>query len=145
MNNCQHPFMLVDLDSVSDAVKLVSRSILTRQICLWLGDADSLGTLLEDIKKIDASPYLECSFKFHVEGFNKTISSKEQVIPSLFHLIQVSTPLFYLIQVIPSHFYLIQVIILPSYHCRLLHHSSILFRLKSLNSLPSWDVKERST
>lgn len=74
--------MLIELNSLEEARKLIRRSILTKDISLWLSDAESLDALLELVKLLPqevTQPYEDVTFKFHVEGFNRSISIKEQV------------------------------------------------------------------
>lgn len=74
--------MIIELESMEDARRLVRRTILTKDISLLLTEAECIEVLLENVRNLPEdvlSPYDDVSFKFHVEGYNRSISMKDQV------------------------------------------------------------------
>lgn len=76
------PFLIIELKSNADAIKLIKRSILVKEIAeLW-----ALGTtqeeMFDEMKKgpeKDRPIYKTCSFKFLVSSFGCSLSASEQI------------------------------------------------------------------
>ncbi|KAJ3345601.1 hypothetical protein HDU83_003901 [Entophlyctis luteolus] len=78
----QSPFLVVEMDSVDDAKKLLTRSILIKEIIELWAHADSLDALLEEVRAIPIeqhNQYLHKRFKFNVSVFGSTLTIAQQV------------------------------------------------------------------
>ncbi|KAJ3043779.1 hypothetical protein HDV00_004186 [Rhizophlyctis rosea] len=75
------PFMVIELPSVEDAVKLVSRAILVNNIYELWGEAATLDELKELVKQNPERNdlYRTCTFKFIVGGYGTTLAAEDQV------------------------------------------------------------------
>ncbi|KAJ3219911.1 hypothetical protein HDU67_008440 [Dinochytrium kinnereticum] len=76
------PFFFVKLRSREDAVKLITRSILIKEIIELWADANDFESLLKKVQNLPMEmrePYLTCSFKFLVTAFGSTLTVPEQV------------------------------------------------------------------
>ncbi|KAJ3071915.1 hypothetical protein HDU98_004629 [Podochytrium sp. JEL0797] len=78
----ESPFLVVSLKSAEDAKKLLTRSILIKEVIELWAEGETMDELIEQVKQIPLekhTPYLTSSFKFNVVVFGNTFSKPEQV------------------------------------------------------------------
>ncbi|KAJ2078855.1 hypothetical protein H4R24_004190 [Coemansia sp. RSA 988] len=75
------PFLLVEIESASQAAKLVRRGILVRSIVEYWGSGSTYDELFTEVRQQPERwlEYKSCSFKFTVEAFRKSLSQKEKI------------------------------------------------------------------
>ncbi|KAI9501122.1 hypothetical protein GGI25_005636 [Coemansia spiralis] len=75
------PILLIDVESPALAEKLVRRAILIRSISEYWGNGSTYDELFAEVKKTPErwQQYMQCSFKFSVEGFGRSLTQKEKV------------------------------------------------------------------
>lgn len=74
--------MIIQLSSIHDAKRLIARAILVKEIIALWADAPNLPDLLRVVKCESTHfypDYMDSSFKFHVEGYNKSITIEQQI------------------------------------------------------------------
>ena len=78
----ENPFLIVEIDSVENAAKLVSRAILIKEIIELYASEIEWKMLVERVKLLDKSYFeedLNSKFKFSVEAFGSTIPMQDQI------------------------------------------------------------------
>ncbi|KAJ1719398.1 hypothetical protein LPJ61_006314, partial [Coemansia biformis] len=75
------PFLVVELESVEQAAKLVQRGILVRSILEYWGSGATYGEVFDEVKQQPErwADYASCSFKFTVDSFGKSLTQAEKV------------------------------------------------------------------
>ncbi|KAJ2486366.1 hypothetical protein EV174_001164 [Coemansia sp. RSA 2320] len=77
----ESPFLVVHVESASQAAKLVRRGILVRHIIEYWGSGETYAEVFDEVKR-EPERWLEYkhkSFKFTVEGYGRTLAQKEKV------------------------------------------------------------------
>ncbi|KAJ3063417.1 hypothetical protein HDU98_000784 [Podochytrium sp. JEL0797] len=78
----ESPFLIVRMKSAKNAKKLLTRSILIKEVIELWAQGDTLDELLERVKEIPIEkhdPYLTCTFKYTVTVFGNTLTRAQQV------------------------------------------------------------------
>ncbi|KAJ1662118.1 hypothetical protein IW140_000803 [Coemansia sp. RSA 1813] len=77
----ESPILLVDIESVAKAEKLIRRAILIRSVSEYWGSGATYSELFAEVKKTPErwAEYMHRSFKFTVEGFGRSLTQKEKV------------------------------------------------------------------
>ncbi|KAI8811500.1 S-adenosyl-L-methionine-dependent methyltransferase [Cladochytrium replicatum] len=75
------PFVVIELPTVEDAKNLVRRSILVKSISEFWCTENTTDDLLSTVRSLTDKhqPYVNSSFKFHVEAYGRTLQTKDQV------------------------------------------------------------------
>jgi tRNA (guanine10-N2)-methyltransferase len=76
------PFLIIELNSNADAIKLIQRSILVKEIAELWASGNTQTEMFEEMKnghEKDRPMYKTCSFKFLVSAFGFSLSIPEQI------------------------------------------------------------------
>ncbi|KAJ2161171.1 hypothetical protein GGF46_001683 [Coemansia sp. RSA 552] len=75
------PFLLVEVDSVDEARRLVRRGILVRSIIEYWGSGPTYSDVFAEVRQRRGwwADYATCSFKFTVDGFGRSLTQEEKV------------------------------------------------------------------
>ncbi|KAJ1922920.1 hypothetical protein LPJ71_001034 [Coemansia sp. S17] len=77
----ESPFLLIQVESAAQAVKLVRRGILIRFVLEYWGSGKTYDELFSLLKQTPErwSDFMTCSFKFTVDGFGRSLSQEEKI------------------------------------------------------------------